>query len=118
MNKMPHRQRNIFRAFPQGRCADWKHVEPVIQIAAKLVLEDHAFQVSMGGSDDAHVHFLRSRAAQAFEFTLLQYTQQLGLPLQRNITDLVQGARLARICRESKPLITRRRLLLLSVLLS
>jgi hypothetical protein len=44
----------------------------------------------MGGSYDAHVHFLRSYAAQAFEFTLLQYAQQLGLQLQRNITDLIQ----------------------------
>ncbi len=43
--------------------------------------------------DHAHVDFLSGVAAQALKFLLLQDAQQLGLQLQRNVTDLVEEER-------------------------
>src|SRR5437870_11459814 len=43
--------------------------------------------VTVGRSYQPNIHFLRPRASQALEFSLLQNTQELWLKFQRDITD-------------------------------
>src|SRR5580692_490432 len=91
--KMLHQQRNILRTLPQGRNVDRKHIQAIVEIAAKLLLQYHSFQVTMCCGHNAHVNFLRPRASQAFEFTLLQGAKELWLQLERDIADFIQEQR-------------------------
>src|SRR6202007_936476 len=81
------------RTFPQGRNSDGKNIQSIVEIAAKLLLQNHSFQVTMGRSHNAHIYFLRPTASQAFEFTLLQGAKQLWLQLERDIADFIQEQR-------------------------
>ena len=92
-HKMMHEQRNILGSFPQGRNGNGEDIQAVIEVAAKLLLQDHFFQVAMRRGDNANVHFLRPRAAQPLEFPLLQNAQQFRLQLERDIADFVQKQR-------------------------
>ena len=69
---------------------DGKNIQTVVEIAAKLSLQDHSFQVAMSRSDDANVNLFRPRASQTLKFPLLQDAQKLRLELQRDVTDFVQ----------------------------
>src|SRR5438105_819615 len=90
---MPHEQRNVFRAFAQRRDLDRKHIQPVVQVAAELLLGHHSFKVAMSRSHKPDVDCLRPRTPQAFEFPLLQNSQEFWLEFQRDIADLVQKQR-------------------------
>src|SRR3984885_5552100 len=91
--KMLHQQRNILRTFPQGRNVDRKHIQAIIEIAAKLLVQDHSFQVTMGRGHNAHICFLCPRATQPLKFPLLQDTEKLWLQLERDIADFIQEQR-------------------------
>src|SRR5262249_51782244 len=54
---------------------------------------NHRRQVQVGGGDEAHRNPNRLSASQPLELLLLQDTQEFGLQLQRNITDLVEKER-------------------------
>jgi hypothetical protein len=90
---MLHQKRNILRTLPQGRNVDGKHIQAIVEIAAKLLLQYHSFQITMSRGHNAHVNFLRARASQAFEFTLLQDAKELWLQLERDIADFIQEQR-------------------------
>src|SRR5207247_8990927 len=62
-------------------------------IAAKCTILDHLLQVSIGRSDKPHIDSSRVRAAQAFEFALLQSAQELRLDVGWDITDFIQEQR-------------------------
>src|SRR4030095_10722415 len=47
----------------------------------------------VGGGDEPNVGLDRTRAAQALEFLLLKYAQELGLQFHRNLTDFVKQKR-------------------------
>jgi hypothetical protein len=44
----------------------------------------------MSCSYKPNIHLVSSTAAQAFEFLFLQYSEQFGLQLRRNVADLVK----------------------------
>ncbi len=71
-----HQQRDVFTPLPQRRDSDWEDVEAEVEIAAKLLLSDHLFQVLIGCSHQAHIHALRMDAAQVFKLLLLQNSLQ------------------------------------------
>ena len=77
----------------QRRHLDRHHVQPVVQIFAKMALAHPLFQVDVRSRDDAHVHFHGFRAAQALEFALLQDAQEFGLQFERQFADLIQEQR-------------------------
>lgn len=56
-----------------------KDVQAVIKIFAEQPLPDENFQIAIGGADDAHIDLAGLVAADAFEFALLQHSQQFGL---------------------------------------
>src|SRR5262252_4050453 len=81
---------NVLPALSERRQRDWNHVEPVIEILPKESFLDRTFQVAVGGSNHPHIDGDLRDAAHAFEFPLLEESQELGLELARQIADLVE----------------------------
>ena len=91
--KMRHQGGNVFAARPQRRQQDRKHIQTVVEVAAKFATSHHVFQVSVGRRHQPHVHLVGPGAAQALELLFLQHAQQFGLECQRDIAHLVQKQR-------------------------
>ena len=83
-------QRNVLAALPQRRDRDGENSQAVVEVAAKLAVGNHLFQVAIRGRDEAHVDRNRARAAQPFEFFFLQSAQELGLKFGRKVAHFVE----------------------------
>ena len=72
----------------------YRDVEPVVQVAAELLLLAHRLQVGLGRRDHAHVDRQLVVRAEPLDLALLQHAQQLDLEAGRHALDLVeqQGA--------------------------
>ena len=90
---MAHQNGNVGGALAQGRGEDGEDLEPVIEVAAELLLGDHLCQIAIGGGNQAHVHGDGPRSAQALDLALLQGAQQLGLQIERQFAHLVEKQR-------------------------
>jgi hypothetical protein len=86
---------DVVRTIAQRDDLQLDHVQPKKQIFAKRPLSDGARQIRVGGADQAHVTLAGMIATQALKFAGLQHAQQLHLPHQRQIGDLVQKQRSA-----------------------
>jgi hypothetical protein len=64
--------------------------QPEVEIAAKLLLSDHLFQVPIGRGHQAYIHALRMGATRLLKLLFLKNSQQLGLELERNISDFIE----------------------------
>ena len=93
LREVADERRDVVLALAQRRIHDRKHVEAVIQIAAKLFVRHHGDEVAVGRGHEPDVDADRPGAAKAFELLLLQHPQQLRLQLQGDVTDLVQKQR-------------------------
>src|SRR4029077_17467753 len=93
LNEIADQERNVFSAVTQGRDADREHVQAVEQVAAEFAAGDHLFQIAVGCCDQPGVYPPRLRAAETFEFLLLQRAQQLRLDIDWDIAHLVQEQR-------------------------
>jgi len=79
LNKMLDKSRNVFKARRKGGRGTGNNIQTIVEIAAKIVFAS-PFQPNFDGrSYEANVHLVSPAAAQAFEFLLLQDTQQFGL---------------------------------------
>ena len=85
----------FFLALPQRRNEQWQHVQPVIQVFAKLAFCHRLLQQLVGRGDDADIHLDRLCPAQAQEVALFQHAQQFGLQAEGSIADLVKKQRAA-----------------------
>src|SRR5262249_53849892 len=65
-------------------------MQTVVQVAAERSFFDHLFQISVRGCDNAHINLLRTRAAEALEFMLLQNAQKLRLQIEWDVSDFVK----------------------------
>ena len=90
---MPHQHGNVAGAFAQRRRKNRKNLEPVKQVAAKLLLRHHLCQVAIGRRDQAHVDRDGPGSAQPLDLALLQRAQQLGLQVERHLAHFVQKQR-------------------------
>src|SRR5262249_39969986 len=86
----PHKQRDIGLSIAQRGQANRKNVQTGVKIFPKGLLATSLHQVAFGGGDNAHVHSNRRASADAFEFALLQDSQQLDLRFRRQLADLVE----------------------------
>src|SRR6266850_2711770 len=93
LDKMFHQCWNVFAACPQRWQGDRKHIQTVVEVAAKFVAFHHVSQISVGRSYEPNIHLVSPSAAQALKLLLLQDTQQFGLQSGRNISHLVQEER-------------------------
>src|SRR6202030_4654277 len=87
---MANKQWYVLAPVAQRRQMQRTHVQAVAQITAEFFFFDATNQIAIGGGDQPHVHPDRLRASQALELLILQNAQQLGLQLQRNVSNLVE----------------------------
>jgi hypothetical protein len=85
-----HQGRNVLLALAQGRDGHGKDVQPEPEVFTEGPRGDHAFQVAVGGRDDADVHGHGLAAAHAFDLVALAHVQKPDLRLGRQFADLVQ----------------------------
>src|SRR5215469_156968 len=92
-DKMAHQHRNVFDTIAEGRRANGKHLQAVIEVGAELFFSNHLSQVAIGGRNQPDVHLYGTRTAEPLALALLQRAQQLGLQLERHLAALVQEQR-------------------------
>src|ERR1700745_995488 len=90
---MLHQQRNVCGALSQRRNIDRENVNTVVEVAAKLILADHFFQVAVSSGHNPDVDFPFRGTAQPLDFPLLQTAKEFRLPLPRDVADLVKKQR-------------------------
>src|SRR5882724_4218577 len=95
LREVPHQQRNIPLAFPQGRDMYGKDIQAKEEIRSELLLARHRFEIAVGRGNQTRVGSKRARAAQPLELPLLQHAEQFGLQFERNLPNLVQKNRAA-----------------------
>ena len=86
---------DVGRAFAERRDVDFKRIDAIHQVLAKIAVLDHLFQISMRGTNDTDVDLLRFVVSDAAYFAAFQHSQQLGLHRLRQLADLVQEQRAA-----------------------
>ena len=79
LDEMGHQRRNVHAACTQRWQKYRKHIETVVEIAAKFALLYHLRQITIGCRHEPNVHLMGPIAAQAFELLFLKYSQKFGL---------------------------------------
>ena len=74
-----HQVRNILGPLSQRRQHDRKNIQAIKQIRTKLIVFDHATEITMRRGNQAHIHADSACASQALELLLLQHAQKLRL---------------------------------------
>src|SRR5690606_39002917 len=82
--------RQILPAFAERRHLDLEDGETEEQVRAETPLVHLATKVAVGGRHDAHVDRAVARCPDAPDLALLEGAKQLGLELERELTDLVE----------------------------
>ena len=77
----------------QRRNIDGHDVQPIIEVLAERAFFECGAQIAIGGGDQAHIHFMRFRSAEALEFAVLQYAKELHLNRSRHVADFVEEER-------------------------
>ena len=72
---MRYQERDVFAPPPQRRHLDMHHVQPVVQVFAKLSADHQLMQIAMRRRDDADIDLHRVLATQRANLILLQNTQ-------------------------------------------
>ena len=65
-------QGQVPKPFPQWGQQQRDHVEPVIEIGAKLSRLDHLVEVAVGGGNHPHIHHHRGRFPEPLTLSRLQ----------------------------------------------
>ncbi len=102
--RVAHEQEDVIAALTQRRDIDGDHLQPVVQILAKLAGLDLAQQDLVGRGDKAGVHADGTHRADPAETPRVQQRQDLGLHHRIQLADFVQEDRAA-ICRLDQPLL-------------
>src|SRR5258707_10999970 len=74
---------------------DGKDVEPVEQVLPECPRFNRCAQVAVRSGDDSYIHGNRLAASHPLEGSLLEYSQQRDLCLEREFTDFIQKKRSA-----------------------
>src|SRR5690606_2784108 len=85
----------ILDPLAQRRHANREHVQPKVEILAKLLLRDAGGEIAMARREYPHVDAPRLMAADALERALLQHSEQLDLHVGAHVPDLVEEQRAA-----------------------
>src|SRR5215475_1128333 len=93
LGEIANQQGNIFGALTQGRNANRKNVQSVIQVAADLPGLRHLLQIAIRCRDESYIDLLRVGAAQALKLSFLKGAQELRLDFGGNVANLVQEQR-------------------------
>jgi len=86
---------DIRTVIPQGRDIEADDVQAVVKILPKATAPDHILQVTVSGSDDAHVDRERFHRPERDYRAFLDATKQLGLDVRFQFPNLVEKQRSA-----------------------
>ena len=93
LGEVLHQQHDIIASIAKRRHHDRKHVQSIVEVAAKLFFVEHDGQIAIRGGDDSGVGSTCRGAAYPLELAVLQHSQKLGLELERDIANLVKKER-------------------------
>src|SRR5207249_6134574 len=89
-DEIVNEERDILRAFAQGRQMHREDIQPVIEVLPELPLGHGPGQVPVGRSNDADIDRYSLASADPLELVLLEDAQELDLHLRRHLSDLIQ----------------------------
>src|SRR5690606_29868654 len=84
---------NILDALAKRWHLEVDHVQPIVEVLAKLSAFDEALDRSVRGGDDAHVDGASAVLADASHLVLLKDSQELRLQIEARVRDLVEEDR-------------------------
>ena len=93
LHQIERQRHDVFLALTQWRQEQRHNIQPVIKVFAKYSARDRIFEISIGGGDQAHVHFDGMSTAQAHKAAFFEHAQKLRLNAGRHGGDLVQKQR-------------------------
>src|SRR6266545_73080 len=86
-------KRNVVPAFRERRKRERKHVQPVVEVFAQLLLLDRIVRITVRRGDEPDVDLQLLRTADTAQRAVLEDAQQLDLELRSHLGDLVQEER-------------------------
>ena len=92
---MISQERDVFFALSKGRNFDREYTQPIVKVLSKTARFRFRPQLSVRRRNEPHVHTSSALFSDPFEFSFLQYAQQLGLKVEWNLSDLVEEQRAA-----------------------
>src|SRR5580658_7857609 len=90
MDEVFQQRQNVVLPFAKRGNLNGEYVQPVVEVRAKCPICNGDFQIAIRCRYYADVDFNGLRAADAFEFTLLQHPQECDLSVQRQLADFVE----------------------------
>src|SRR6202795_502021 len=90
MDKVFQQHQNVILPFAKRRNLDREYIQPVVEVRAKCPVCDSGFQIAISCRYYSDIDFNGLRAADAFEFTFLQHSQECHLSVQRQLADFVE----------------------------
>src|SRR5882724_10783531 len=90
LHEVADKKRDVLAAIAKRRNLNRENIQAIEKITAEFAFGDQAAQVRVGGGDHAGIHVNGAGSAEAFEFMLLQNTQQFGLQFQRNVANFIE----------------------------
>src|SRR6266568_6895626 len=85
-----HEELHVARPVSERRKLDGDHVDPVVELLAKLPLDGRLAKIAIRRRHESHVHIDETGAAHAPDLSLLQRAQELDLKAQGQLADLVE----------------------------
>src|SRR5262249_52920190 len=83
----------VFLSLSERRNANVNNIQAVKEVFPEPLFFDFFVQVFVRCCENPHIRINRTRAAEPFEFAVLQYAQQLHLNRRTDFSDLVQKQR-------------------------
>src|SRR5580692_7476401 len=90
MDKVFQQHQNVVSPFAKRGNLDGEYVQPVVEVRAKCPVGNGGFQIAIRCRYYADIDLNGLRAADAFEFTFLQHSQERNLSVQRHLADFVE----------------------------
>src|SRR6188474_3064387 len=87
---MSYQHRNIFAALSKGRHSDRKYIQPVIKIRTKGAFAYRFSEIAIGCGNNADIDVDSSTTAHLFKLAFFKHSQQLGLQVERQLTNFVE----------------------------
>ncbi len=83
--------RDGFRPFAKRRYVKLYHVQPIVKILSEVAILQGAFEITVGGRNDADIRADQLASADPCEPEILQDMQELGLKQARHLANLIQA---------------------------
>ena len=109
LHEVMHEHHDVLGPLAQRRQVHREHVDPVVQILAKIPRGDECVEITIRRGDDTHVDAPVRVVADAAELLALQDAEDLRLQGQRHLADLVEEQR-ARVRRGEEAFAIARRI--------